>query len=208
MQAEVVLLAVGRRPVTADLNLSNVPQIKLDKMGRIEVDDEFRIPGLPSVRAIGDVIRGPMLAHKAEEEGIAAVELIANSGAGHVNYNTIPSVIYTHPEVATVGQSEDQLIQSKVKYTKGVFPFMANSRARCNDDAEGTVKVLTDASTDRLLGGAIIGPQAGELIAPLCFAIEYGASSEDLARTCAAHPTLSEAVKEACMAACMKPIHC
>ena len=156
-----------------------------------------------SVQAIGDVITGPMLAHKAEEEGIAAVEIIAGK-AGHVNYGAIPGVIYTHPEVATVGQSEEDLKKNNIKYRVGKFPFMANSRARTNDDAEGMVKVLTDSETDRLLGVHIIGPNAGELIGEAVLGMEYGASAEDIARTCHAHPTLSEAVKEACM---VKPIH-
>ena len=147
-----------------------------------------------------------MLAHKAEEEGVAAVEHMIGEG-GHCNYDTIPGVIYTAPEVANVGLSEEELKEAGIAYNKGTFPFMANSRARCNDDAEGMVKILTDKKTDRILGGWIIGPNAGEMIAEVVLAMEYGASSEDIARTCHAHPTLSEAVKEACMAAYDKPIH-
>jgi dihydrolipoamide dehydrogenase len=147
-----------------------------------------------------------MLAHKAEEEGIAAVENIIGEG-GHVNYNAIPSVIYTHPEVATVGKTEEELKTEGVNYTKGVFPFTANSRARTNNEAEGMVKILSDKETDKILGIHIIGPNAGEMIAEGVLGIEYGASSEDIARTCHAHPTLSEAFKEACMAAYDKPIH-
>ena len=155
------------------------------------------------MQAIGDVIVGPMLAHKAEEEGIAAVEIIKGQ-AGHVNYNAIPGVIYTHPEVATVGQSEDDVKKEGRKYKVQKFPFVGNSRARTNDDAEGLVKVVVDADTDRILGVHILGPGAGELIAECVLAIEYGASAEDVARTSHAHPTLSEAVKEAMMP---KPIH-
>jgi dihydrolipoamide dehydrogenase len=147
-----------------------------------------------------------MLAHKAEEEGIAAVENIIGEG-GHVNYNAIPSVIYTHPEVATVGKTEEELKTEGVNYTKGVFPFTANSRARTNNEAEGMVKILSDKETDKILGIHIIGPNAGEMIAEGVLGIVYGASSEDIARTCHAHPTLSEAFKEACMAAYDKPIH-
>ena len=161
---------------------------------------------MSNIYAIGDVITGPMLAHKAEEEGIAAVEHILGEG-GHVNYDAIPGVIYTHPEVANVGLSEEELKASGVEYKKGVFPFMANSRARCNNDPDGMVKILTDKKTDKILGAWIIGGNAGEMIAEAVLAMEYGASSEDIARTCHAHPTLSEAFKEACMATYDKPIH-
>lgn len=147
-----------------------------------------------------------MLAHKAEEEGIAAVETILGE-AGHVNYKTIPGVIYTHPEVASVGQTEEELKANGVKYSKGVFPFNANSRARTNHDADGMVKILTDKETDKILGIHIIGPNAGEMIAEGVLGMEYGAAAEDIARTCHAHPTLSEAFKEACMAAYDKAIH-
>lgn len=161
---------------------------------------------MPGVYAIGDVIEGPMLAHKAEEEGIAAVEHILGE-AGHVNYDAIPGVVYTHPEVATVGKTEEELKKEGVSYRKGTFPFMANSRARTNDDAEGIVKILADKETDLILGVHIVGPSAGEMIAEAVLAMEYGASSEDIARTCHAHPTLSEAFKEAAMAVYDKPIH-
>lgn len=161
---------------------------------------------MPNIYAIGDVVDGPMLAHKAEEEGIAAVEHILGLG-GHVNYATIPGVIYTNPEVAWVGLSEQQLKEQGVEYKVGTFPFMANSRARCNNDADGLVKVITDSKTDKMLGAWIVGSAAGEMIAEAGLAFEYGASSEDIARTCHAHPTLSEAFKEACMAAHDKAIH-
>jgi len=200
LKADVVLVATGRRPNTEGLGLDKLG-IKMKGL-QVETDAHFRT-NVPNIYAIGDVISGPMLAHKAEEEGIAAVEIIAGK-AGHVNYGAIPGVIYTHPEVATVGQSEDDLKKSGQKYRVNKFPFMANSRARTNDDADGLVKVLVDAETDRMLGVHIIGPNAGELIAEAVLGLEYGASAEDLARTCHAHPTLSEALKEACMA---KPIH-
>jgi len=159
-----------------------------------------------NVYAIGDVVKGAMLAHKAEEEGIACVENLAGKH-GHINYNTIPGVIYTHPEVAMVGKNEEDLKAEGIKYSKGVFPFLANSRAKANDDVEGLVKILTDSQTDRILGVHIMGPNAGEMISEGVIGMEYGASAEDLARTCHAHPTLSEAFKEACMAAYDKPIH-
>ena len=161
---------------------------------------------MPHIYAIGDVVAGPMLAHKAEEEGLAAVEHIAGKG-GHVNYAAIPAVIYTSPEVASVGLSEEQLKEKGVAYNVGKFPFQANSRARCNNDADGMVKILTCKKTDKMLGAWIIGSSAGEMIAEAGLAFEYGASAEDIARTCHAHPTLSEAFKEACMAAYDKPIH-
>lgn len=176
-----------------------------DKYGRVETDDHLQTK-VPGVWAIGDAIKGAMLAHKAEEEGIAAVENILGE-AGHVNYNCIPGVIYTHPEVASVGKTEEELKSAGVKYAKGVFPFMANSRARTNHEAEGMVKILTDAQTDKILGVHIIGPNAGEMIAEGVIGMEYGAAAEDIARTCHAHPTLSEAFKEACMAAYDKSIH-
>ena len=159
-----------------------------------------------SIRAIGDCVRGPMLAHKAEDEGGAAVEDIFK-GYSHVNYDAIPSVIYTHPEVAWVGKTEEQLKEEGISYKTGKFPMMANSRARTNDDADGFVKFLSDAKTDRLLGVHLVCSNAGELIAEPTFALEYGASSEDLGRTCHAHPTLSEALKEAAMATYDKPVH-
>lgn len=204
INADVVLVATGRRPFTKNLGLEKLG-IPTDKLGRITVDDHFRT-NVPSVYAIGDCIDGPMLAHKAEEEGIAAVENMAGF-AGHVNYDAIPGVIYTHPEVATVGKTEEELKTAGVAYNKGAFPFMANSRARTNGDFEGTIKVLADKATDKILGVHIIGPGAGEMIAEAVLAMEYGAASEDVARTCHAHPTLSEALKEACMATYSKPIH-
>lgn len=209
LEADVVLVATGRRPYTEGLGLKEAG-VEMDDRGRIKVDSSFRT-NLPNVYAIGDVIQGPMLAHKAEDEGIVCAEIIAGSGEGHINYDCIPGVIYTHPEVATVGKTEDELKEAGIDYGKGVFPFMANSRARTNDVggdvATGKVKVLTDKATDRILGMHIVGPNAGELIAEGVLAMEYGASSEDIARTCHAHPTLSEAVREAAMAAYDKPIH-
>lgn len=201
----MVLVAVGRKAYTEGLGLEKIG-VKTDKRGIIETDDHFRT-GVPGVFAIGDCIKGPMLAHKAEEEGIAAVEGIVTAGAGHVNYNAIPSVIYTNPEVAWVGLTEEQVKAKGLKYKVGKFPMKANSRARTNNETEGLVKFISDATTDRILGVHIIGSSAGELIAEATLAIEYGASSEDLARTCHAHPTVSEAVKEAAMAVYDKPIH-
>lgn len=205
LHADTVLVAIGRKPNTA--NLSQIP-LKMDDKGRIDVNDHFET-SVKGIYAIGDVIRGPMLAHKAEEEGIACIEHILHPGSGHVNYDAIPSVIYTHPEVAWVGQTEQALKEKKIAYEVGVFPFLANSRAKTNADTHGFVKILSDKQTDRILGAHIIGPNAGEMIAEATLAIEYGASSEDVARTCHAHPTLSEAFKEACMAAhgVKKPIH-
>jgi len=205
LEADVVLVAVGRRPYTKNLGLESVG-VKTNQKGFIEVDHARRT-NIPGVWAIGDVIPGPMLAHKAEEEGIAVVEEIATPGAGHVNYDVIPSVIYTHPEVAWVGKTEEQLKAANVNYKVGKFLFAANSRAKTNDDTEGFVKFLTEASTDKILGCHMIGPNVGELIAEACLAMEYGASSEDVARTCHAHPTLAEAVKEAALAAHFMPIH-
>lgn len=203
--ADIVLVAVGRKPFTDGLGLEKIG-VKVDKRGIIETDDHFRT-GVPGVLAIGDVIKGPMLAHKAEEEGIAAVEGIITPGAGHVNYNAIPSVIYTNPEVAWVGLTEEQAKAKGIQYKVGKFPMKANSRARTNNETEGLVKFISDANTDRILGVHIVGSSAGELIAEPTLAIEYGASSEDLARTCHAHPTISEATKEAAMAVYSKPIH-
>ncbi|KAJ1954446.1 dihydrolipoamide dehydrogenase precursor [Dispira parvispora] len=205
LEADVVLVAVGRRPNTDGLAVENAG-VSLDKRGRVEIGDRFVTASHSHIRCIGDATVGPMLAHKAEEEGIAAVEDIAG-GHGHVNYNAIPSVIYTHPEVAWCGQTEEQVKESGVKYNVGSFPFSANSRAKTNDDTEGMIKVISDAETDRILGAHIMGPNAGEMIAEAVLAMEYGASSEDVARTCHAHPTLSEAFKEACMATYDKPIH-
>jgi len=204
LKVDVVLVATGRRPYTEGLGLAELG-VKQDRIGRVVVDSEFKT-NVPGVFAIGDVIEGPMLAHKAEEEGIACVENLAGKH-GHVNYEAIPGVIYTYPEVASVGKTEEQLKAEGVKYNKGTFPFAANSRARAMLDSEGMVKILSDAASDRILGIHIIGPNAGEMIAEGVLGMEYGASSEDIARTCHAHPTLSEAFKEAAMATYSKPIH-
>jgi len=205
LSADVVLVSVGRRPFTDGLGLKEVGVV-VNNRGVIEVDHEYKT-NIPSIRAIGDVIPGPMLAHKAEEEGIAVVEHIVTPGAGHVNYGAIPSVIYTWPEVAWVGQTEDELKQKGIKYNIGKYPFAANSRAKTNADSDGFVKFLADKETNKVLGVHILGPDAGELIGECTLALEYGASSEDIARTCHAHPTLSEAVKEAAMSTYGKPIN-
>jgi len=199
-----VLLAAGRVPNTERLGLESVG-VKLDEKGRINVDDKFATSA-PGIFAIGDVIRGPMLAHKAEEEGIACAELIVK-GYGHVDYNTIPGVVYTHPEIATVGKSEDDLKKENVPYRKGAFFFRANGRAQSLGQIDGKVKVLAHAETDRLLGVHIIGPRAGDLIAEAASAMAFGASSEDIARTSHAHPTLAEAFKEAALAVDGRAIH-
>ncbi|CDO75451.1 hypothetical protein BN946_scf184823.g5 [Trametes cinnabarina] len=204
LEADVVLVAVGRRPYTEGLNLE-AAGVEVDNRGRIVIDDQFNT-SVKGIKCIGDVTFGPMLAHKAEEEGIAAVEYI-KKGHGHVNYHAIPSVVYTHPEVAWVGKTEQELKAAGVQYKIGKFPFAANSRAKTNLDTEGTVKFITEKETDRVLGVHIIGPNAGEMIAEAVLAVEYGASAEDIARTCHAHPTLSEAFKEGAMAAYDKPIH-
>ncbi|KAF8662039.1 hypothetical protein AX16_001224 [Volvariella volvacea WC 439] len=204
LEADVVLVAVGRRPYTEGLNIE-AAGVELDNRGRIIIDDQFTT-SKSHIKCIGDVTFGPMLAHKAEEEGIAAVEYIKH-GHGHVNYNAIPSVVYTHPEVAWVGKTEQDLKAEGVKYNVGKFSFMANSRAKTNLDTDGFVKFLTEKETDKILGVHIIGPNAGEMIAEGVLAIEYGASAEDIARTTHAHPTLSEAFKEAAMASYSKPIH-
>jgi dihydrolipoamide dehydrogenase len=184
LEADVVLVAVGRRPYTDGLNLE-AAGVELDNRGRIVIDDQFTT-SQKNIKCIGDVTFGPMLAHKAEEEGIAAVEYI-KSGHGHVNYNAIPSVVYTHPEVSWVGKTEQELKAEGVKYKVGKFMFTANSRAKTNLDTEGFVKILTEAETDRILGVHIIGPNAGEMIAEGVLAMEYGASAEDVARTTHAH---------------------
>jgi dihydrolipoamide dehydrogenase len=204
LDADVVLVAIGRRPYTAGLGLENVG-LEVDEKGRLVIDQEYRTQK-NHIRVIGDCTFGPMLAHKAEEEAVAAIEYITK-GYGHVNYGAIPSVMYTHPEVAWVGQSEADVKAAGIKYRVGTFPFSANSRAKTNLETEGMVKMISDAETDRILGVHIIGPNAGEMIAEATLAVEYGASSEDVARTCHAHPTLSEAFKEAAMATYSKPIH-
>ena len=201
---DVVLISVGRKPNTKGLNLEKIG-IDLDKKDRLKTDKKFKTK-LDDVYAIGDVITGPMLAHKAEDEGIAVAENIAGQ-SGHVNYDTIPGVIYTTPEVASVGKTEEQLKELNKKYKVGKFSFMANSRAKAIDDAEGFVKILADETTDKVLGAHIIGPHAGELIAEIGVAMEFGASSEDIARTCHAHPTFSEAVKEAALSVDKRAIH-
>jgi len=192
-----VLVSVGRTPNTEGLGLDTV-NIEPDKRGRIVVNERYET-GAEGIYAIGDVIPGPMLAHKAEEEGVAVAEILA-TGHGHVNYDTVPGIVYTHPEIATVGKSEDELKESGVPYRKGVFPFMANGRAKALGDTDGRVKVLAHAETDRVLGVHIIGPRAGDLIAEAVVAMEYGASSEDIARAFHAHPTLAEVVREAALA--------
>jgi len=201
---DVVLISVGRKPNSNGLNLEKL-KIKVDKQKRIEVDNKFKT-SVPNIFAIGDVIKGSMLAHKAEEEGIAVAEIIAGQ-AGHVNYDIIPGVIYTTPEVASVGSTEEQLIKLNKKYKVGKFPFVANPRAKTVNETEGFVKILTDAITDKVLGVHIIGPHAGEMIAEAVLAMEFGASSEDIARTCHAHPTYSEAIKEAALAIDKRTIH-
>ena len=201
---DVVLISVGRKANTEGLNLETVG-VKLDDKKRIKTDKSFKT-NLENIYAIGDVISGPMLAHKAEDEGIAVAENIAGQ-SGHVNYDTIPGVVYTTPEVAAIGKTEEQLKDSKMKYKVGKFSFMANSRAKAIDDAEGFVKILADEKTDKVLGAHIIGPHAGELIAEIGVAMEFGASSEDIARTCHAHPTFSEAVKEAALSVDKRAIH-
>ncbi|MEX2644008.1 MAG: dihydrolipoyl dehydrogenase [Acetobacterales bacterium] len=204
LDADIVLVAIGRRPYTDGLGLDEVG-VARDKAGRVEVDDRFRT-GVEGIYAIGDVIRGPMLAHKAEEEGVAVAELIAGQ-AGHVNYDAIPGVVYTWPEVAVVGRTEEQLKEAGVEYKVGKFPFSANSRARANGFTDGLVKILADAKTDRVLGAHIIGPDAGTLIAEIVVGMEFSAAAEDIARTCHAHPSLNEAVKEAAMAVAGRAIH-
>jgi len=204
IEAEVVLVAVGRTPYTEGLGLDAVG-VKLDNRGRVEVDDHFQT-NVPGIYAIGDVIRGPMLAHKAEDEGIALAEILVGQ-AGHVNYATIPGVVYTNPEVAAVGKTEEELKAEGMDYKAGKFLFLANGRAKANQTTDGFVKVLADAKTDRVLGVHIVGPMAGELIHEAAVLMEFGGSAEDLARTCHAHPTLSEAVKEAAMAVAGRAIH-
>lgn len=199
-----VLVAVGRRPNTDNLGLDAVG-IEVDRRGCIPVGAHFETP-VPGIYAIGDVIKGPMLAHKAEEEGIACVEHMV-TGYGHVNYDAIPGVIYTHPEIADVGRTEAQLAEEGIPYRKGSFPFLANGRARAMGDTDGFVKILAHAETDRVLGVHIIGPRAGELIAEIAVAVEFGASSEDIARSCHAHPTLAEVVKEAALAVDGRALH-
>ena len=201
---DVVLISVGRKPNTKNLNLNKIG-IQLDKKDKIKVNKNFQT-NVQNIYAIGDVIEGPMLAHKAEEEGIAVAELISGQSC-HVNYDVIPGVVYTFPEVASVGKTEEQLKDANQTYKIGKFPFMANSRAKTVNEPEGFVKILADNKTDRVLGVHIIGSHAGEMIAEMAIAMEFGASSEDIARTCHAHPTFSEAIKEAALSVDKRPIH-
>lgn len=204
LKADVVLLAVGRKPYTDGLGLANAG-LETTQHGFIEVDDHFRTK-VANIYAIGDVIGGPMLAHKAEEEGVAVADIAANH-AGHVDYNTVPGVVYTWPEIASVGQTEEKLKADGVAYNVGKFPFSANARARANGDTDGFVKILADATTDRVLGMHIVGPSAGELIQEGVLAMEFEGSAEDLARTCHGHPGVAEAVKEAALGVTGRSIH-
>lgn len=204
IKADVVLVSIGRRPYTNGLGLEEVG-VKLDNRGRIMTNGHFQT-NIEGIYAIGDVIEGPMLAHKAEEDGVAVAEIMAGQ-AGHVDYDLVPSVVYTHPEVAMIGKTEEQLKEAGIEYNKGKFPFMANSRARAVLDTEGFVKILADKKTDEVLGIHIIGPQAGTIIGEAAVAMAYRASSEDIARVCHSHPDLNEAVKEAALATFFKPIH-
>jgi dihydrolipoamide dehydrogenase len=203
-EADIVLMAVGRKPYTEGLGLEKAG-VKLDERGRIVTDAAFRT-NVPGIYAIGDVREGPMLAHKAEDEGSVLAEMLAGQ-AGHIDYNLVPGVVYTWPEAATIGQTEEQLKAAGISYKVGKFPFSANGRARAMAMTEGFVKILADAATDRILGVHIIGPEAGTLIHEVATAMEFGASAEDIARTCHAHPTLNEAVKEAALAVEGRPIH-
>jgi dihydrolipoamide dehydrogenase len=204
IDADVVLVAIGRVPFTQGLGLKEAG-VEMDERGRVTIDDHFAT-NVKGIYAIGDVIRGPMLAHKGEDEGVAVAELIAGK-AGHVNYDAIPNVIYTYPEVASVGKTEEELKAANIAYRTGKFPFTANGRAKVNRTTDGFVKILADEQTDRVLGVHIVGPDAGTMIAEVTVAMEFAASSEDIARTCHAHPTLSEAVKEAALAVDKRPIH-
>jgi dihydrolipoamide dehydrogenase len=204
IDADVVLVAIGRVPYTEGLGLADIG-VALDERGRVRTDAHFAT-NVPGIYAIGDVIAGPMLAHKAEDEGVAVAEILAGQ-AGHVNYDLIPAVVYTFPEIASVGKTEDELKAENVAYNVGKFPFTANGRAKANQQTDGFVKIIADAKTDRVLGVHIIGADAGNMIAEPAVAMEFGASSEDIARTCHAHPTLPEAVKEAAMAVEKRAIH-
>ncbi|NCU46533.1 MAG: dihydrolipoyl dehydrogenase, partial [Candidatus Fonsibacter ubiquis] len=204
IDCDVVLMSVGRKPNTTGLNLDKIG-VKLDSKGRVETNHQYKT-NLDNIYAIGDVIAGPMLAHKAEEEGIAVAEFLSGK-YGHVNYDVIPGVIYTAPEVASVGKTEEQLKEQKISYKVGKFPFAANARAKVNDEGDGFVKILSDEKTDRVLGVHMIGPDVGNMIGEMCLAMEFGASSEDIARTCHAHPTLAEAIKEAALAVDKRAIH-
>ena len=203
LDADAVLVAIGRRPNTAGLGLETIG-VAMDR-GRVVIDDHFAT-NVPGIYAIGDVVRGPMLAHKAEDEGVAVAEILAGQH-GHVNYNVIPGVVYTQPEIASVGKTEEELKAAGIEYRIGKFPFTANGRARAMRHSEGFVKILADAKDDRVLGAHIIGAGAGELIAEAAMLMEFGGSAEDLARTCHAHPTMAEAVKEAALAVDKRTIH-
>ena len=204
LDADIVLVATGRYAYTAGLGLADLG-VKTDPRGRVEIDPHFST-NVTGIYAIGDVVAGPMLAHKAEDEGLAVAEIIAGK-AGHVNYDVIPSVVYTFPEVASVGKTEEELQGAGTRYNVGKFPFTANGRAKVNKTTDGFVKILADAATDRVLGVHIVGVDAGNLIAEAALAMEFGASSEDIARTCHAHPTLTEAIKEAALAVDKRAIH-
>jgi len=204
IDADVVLVAIGRVPYTDGLGLE-AAGVARDNRGRVIVDAHYAT-NVIGIHAIGDVIAGPMLAHKAEDEGMALAEILAGQ-AGHVNYDVIPSVVYTFPEIASVGKSEDELKEAGVAYNAGKFPFTANGRAKANNQTEGFVKILADAKTDRVLGVHIVGADAGNMIAEAAVAMEFGAAAEDIARTCHAHPTLPEAVKEAALAVAKRAIH-
>ena len=204
LEADVVLVAIGRVPYTEGLGLETVG-VQVDDRGRIQTDSHFAT-NVTGIYAIGDVIAGPMLAHKAEDEGVAIAEMLAGQ-SGHVNYGVIPNVVYTFPEVASVGKTEEELKKDGVAYNAGKFPFTANGRAKANGTTDGFVKILADAASDRVLGVHIVGADAGNLIAEVAVAMEFGASSEDIARTCHAHPTLTEAVKEAALAVAKRAIH-
>lgn len=204
IDADVVLVAIGRTPYTDGLGLAEIG-VELDKRKRVVVDKHYQ-SNVAGIYAIGDVIAGPMLAHKAEDEGVAVAEILAGQ-AGHVNYGVIPGVVYTYPEVAAVGQTEEELKAAGIDYNVGKFPFTANGRAKANRTTLGFVKILADATTDRVLGVHIIGANAGEMIAECCVLMEFSGSAEDLARTCHAHPTLSEAIKEAALSVAKRAIH-
>jgi dihydrolipoamide dehydrogenase len=204
MEADVVLVAIGRKPYTDGLDLDKAG-VKLDAKGRVEIDKHWQT-NVPGIYAIGDAIAGPMLAHKAEDEGTAVAELLAGQSA-HINYDAIPNIVYTWPEVAAIGKTEEELKAAGIAFKAGKFPFTANGRARAMNATDGFVKILADATTDRVLGAHMVGPDVSHLIAEIAIAIEFGASAEDIARTCHGHPTLSEVVKEAALAVAGRPIH-
>jgi dihydrolipoamide dehydrogenase len=204
VKADIVLVSIGRRPYTEGLGLEALG-VEIDNRGVIQVDDRFQT-SVPGVYAIGDCVPGPMLAHKAEDEGMICVEMLAGQ-SGHIDYNLVPGVVYTWPEVAGVGKTEEQLKEAGIDYRVGKFPFAANSRARTMGESDGLVKILADKRSDRVLGVHIVGPLAGDLLAEAVLAMEFGATAEDIARTCHAHPGMGEAVKEAALAVDGRPIH-